>query len=372
MEVIGEQLNGLIERYRRLADSGRVELSVTPYAHPILPLLLNLECAREAMPNSPLPELEEYPGGLERAQWHIREGVRTFEKYFGLRPQGCWPAEGAVDDSTLELLEAEGFHWAASGQQVLHNSLNAESDAALPRHWLYQSYRREEGTLNCFFRDDGLSDLIGFTYADWHADDAVANLMEHLERIADETQDQPERLVSIIMDGENAWEYYPRNACYFLSALYQRLSENPRLRLTTFSESLREQSGPAPGLAHVVAGSWVYGTLSTWIGDPDKNRAWEMLADAKTAYDQAIASVSDPEQREMLERQLGICEGSDWFWWFGDYNPAETVSDFESLFRRQLSHLYQMLGVPEPEYLGHVFTEGHGDPALGGVMKQNL
>lgn len=370
--AIGDLVSGTIGRYRKLAEDGRIELSVTPYAHPIMPLLLEFHSAREAMPEVMLPEAPGYPGGEPRVRWHIRKGVEVFERHFGFRPRGCWPSEGAVSSETLRMLEEEGFRWAASGQQVLHNSLIAFGSAKLlPEDWLHQSYRLGEGRLNCFFRDDGLSDLIGFTYADWHADDAVGNLLEHLENIADMPTGAGERVVSIIMDGENAWEYYPRNGCFFLTTLYQRLAQHPKLELTTFSAALDSQTTSAAALPELVAGSWVYGTMSTWMGDPDKNRAWDMLVDAKRAYDKVIAAEDmDPDQRQQLELQLARCEGSDWFWWFGDYNPGETVSDFEQLFRRQLTQLYQLLGKKPPKYLSEVFAHGSGDPEMGGVMRQ--
>lgn len=221
------------------------------------------------------------------------------------------------------------------------------------------------------FRDDGLSDLIGFTYASWHADDAVANFIQHLESIANANEGPEGRVVSIIMDGENAWEYYPCNGWFFLSALYKRLSDHPRLKLTTFSEGLNSVNRPAE-LSEVVAGSWVYGTFTTWVGDPDKNRAWEMLVEAKRKFDQVIESGRlDEARQEQAILQLAHCEGSDWFWWFGDYNPGDTVSDFERLFRLQLTHLYQLLGETPPEYLSQIFALGSGDPTHGGVMRQN-
>ncbi|MFZ1573665.1 MAG: glycoside hydrolase family 57 protein, partial [Chromatiaceae bacterium] len=334
VDVIGEQLQALVPRYRRLADQGRVELSFSPYAHPILPLLLDIRCARESVPDSPLPQLQAYPGGEERARWHLRRGMATFERHFGRRPAGCWPSEGALSAATLRLLEEEGVRWAASGQRVLHNSLRATLGDSLPEHWPTTPYRLGQGQIACFFRDDGISDLIGFTYADWHAQDAVSNLIEHLERVAEATQGRPNRVLSIIMDGENAWEYYPHNASFFLPELYRRLASHPRLELTTFSGLLEGLAGPTPALERLVAGSWVYGTLSTWIGNADKNRAWDMLGAAKAAYDRALASRTwSEEERERLEMQLATCEGSDWFWWFGDDNPAEAVSDFERLYR---------------------------------------
>lgn len=371
LHSIGSLLGGLVERYRHLAEAGRVELSVTPYAHPIIPLLLDISSARESIPDALLPGVGSYPGGLERARWHIQTGIETFEQFFGFRPRGCWPAEGALSEGTLELLAEAGFEWTASGQQVLHNSLSASGEP-LPDHWIHRGFRHQNNNLHCFFRDDGLSDLIGFTYSDWHADHAVSNLVQHLEKIAELTAGGDDPVVSIIMDGENAWEHYPENARHFLEALYAKLSDHPQLELTTYSALLdrrREQGSEWRLLKRLVSGSWVYGTLSTWIGDHDKNRAWEMLGDAKDAFDQAMEQGRlSADRRIAAERQLATCEGSDWFWWFGDYNPGNTVSDFEKLFRRQLTQLYTILGVSPPEYLAHVFAYGGGTPAHGGVM----
>ncbi|MHB1239700.1 MAG: glycoside hydrolase [Gammaproteobacteria bacterium] len=370
--VIGEQLSGLIGRYRVLAERGQVELAVSPYAHPILPLLLELGCAREALPDVPLPMLEGYPGGRDRARWHVRAAIECFERHFGMLPKGCWPSEGGVSQATLKLLEEHGFQWTASGQGVLANSCNRRSGAATDPEGAYtvhQPYRLKDGRIACFFRDDGLSDLIGFTYSDWHADDAVANLVHHLEAIAGASRERPNAVVSIVLDGENAWEYYPENGYHFLSALYRRLAEHPQLELTTFSAALGG-SGPPAELPRLVAGSWVYGTFSTWIGDPDKNRGWDMLGAAKRTYDAAFASgqLSDEQCAKALE-QLAICEGSDWFWWFGDYNPADTVRDFDSLYRRHLSALYRFLGKEPPSYLDQPFTHGGGAPRAGGTMR---
>ncbi len=369
LEIIADLIGGVIPRYRALAECGQVELSFTPHAHPILPLLLDFESAHEGLPHAPLPEARSYPGGEERAHWHIQRGLETFRAHFGFAPQGCWPAEGGVSEAALRLLSQYGLRWAASGETVLANSLkknSANMDSA-HKDWLYRPY--QINGINCFFRDDGLSDLIGFTYAKWHADDAVSNLISHLQTIA-AAQPRPDKIVSIILDGENAWEYYPFNGYYFLTALYQRLSEHPHIKLTTFSDYL-EQTGntPAP-LATLTAGSWVYGTFSTWIGSADKNRGWDRLCEAKKTVDQALAAGNlTEEQREQIMEQLAVCEGSDWFWWFGDYNPGETVSDFERLFRRHLTHLYRLIGEPAPEELAQVLSRGMGAPVHGGVMR---
>jgi alpha-amylase/alpha-mannosidase (GH57 family) len=368
VEVIGSLLAGLNGRYARLAEKGQVELSITPYAHPIIPLLIDLGCAREAMPNATLPSFEQYPGGVERARWHIRRGIDTFRRFFGYAPAGCWPSEGAVSAPALKLLAEFGFAWAASGEGVLRASLVASGTPPEGgrEHWLYRPYAVADSGVSCFFRDDGLSDKIGFSYATWHADDAVANLVHDLESIARASRGQDGRVVAIIMDGENAWEHYPENAYHFLSALYRRLVEHPQIALTTFSEYIEAHN--AKRLPKLTAGSWVHGTLSTWIGDPDKNRGWEMLADAKRAFDEAIGSIGPPE-REAAEIQLAVCEGSDWFWWFGDYNPTAAVSDFERLYRQHLTNLYQLICREPPEYLSHVFAHGHGAPTHGGTMR---
>ena len=368
LSIIGELLSGVIGRYRTLAERGQIELSFTPYAHPIAPLLLDLKSAYEAMPDAPLPAHARYPGGEERLRWHIEEGLTVFERYFGFRPQGIWPAEGGVSTAALQQFGAAGFRWSASGESVLRHSLARAKIAPLP--CIHVPYQVEGSGITTFFRDDGLSDLIGFSYADWQADDAVNNLVHHLENIAKACTGNTNRVVSIIMDGENAWEYYPENGYYFLTALYRQLANHPSLILTTFSEALSGGYEPVT-LPALVAGSWVYGTFSTWIGSRDKNRAWDLLCDAKLVFDRMVSNGQLAGERlQRACRQLAICEGSDWFWWFGDYNPAESVRDFDRLYRLQLAHLYKIIGADVPDELSQIISHGGGAPEAGGVMRR--
>ena len=264
----------------------------------------------------------------------------------------------------MKLLDKAGFQWLATGENVLRNTLS-NSDAGKKITSIFSSFQVKDHGIKLFARDDALSDLIGFTYADWHADDAVGDLIHRLEMIADQTPGQDNRVVSIIMDGENAWEYYPENAYYFISALYQRLSEHPRLHLTTYNQAMKKKP---LAINRLTAGSWVFGTFSTWIGDEDKNRAWDILGDVKRVYDEKREKL-DAGQAAIVDRQLAVCEGSDWFWWFGDYNPAETVSDFERLFRIHITNLYHLLGHEPPQYLSQTISHGSGAPALGGVIR---
>ena len=367
LEVIGEVLSGVLGRYRRLAEAGKVELAMSPYGHPIVPLMLELDSAREAEPHAKMPLLEHYPGGKKRVVWHLEEGARVFEEHFGFRPAGCWPSEGGISDATCKLLGEHGFRWAASGGAVLRNSL-AKNELEL--ECIHRPYRVKGADLDCFFRDDGLSDLIGFEYADWHAEDAVANLVHHLRNIGEACEGEPNRVVPIILDGENAWEYYPENGYYFLTELYRCLAEQPGIELITFSECLDAGLEATVLEQGLVAGSWVYGTFSTWIGDQDKNRGWDLLGEAKRCFDEAVAEgrLSDDDLRA-AERQLAICEGSDWFWWFGDYNPSESVRDFDRLYRLHLANLYRLLGEEPPDELSRVISHGGGHPARGGTMR---
>lgn len=369
LSVIGEQIKAIIPRYRALAETSRVELSMTPYAHPLAPLLVDPGSAHEATPDLPLPALTKYPDGEQRLHWHIDAGKQLFEQCFGKPPRGCWPAEGAISDAVLTQLDADGFQWTASGAGVLFNSLKHAQTPPATETALYHPYQIGRHAVSCFFRDDQLSDLIGFTYSSWHGDDAVANLIHRLEDIATRCRHEQGAVAAIIMDGENAWEHYPDNGFYFLQALYRRLANHPRLNLTTFSQC---QHNEARTLPKVTAGSWIYGNLTTWIGSPEKNRAWDMLIEAKQSFDRAIRENRlASHQVAAAERQLAICEGSDWFWWPGDDNAKESVVAFDSLFRVQLQTLYELIGEPEPGHLAYPFTQTrHNGPSFGGVMRK--
>jgi alpha-amylase/alpha-mannosidase (GH57 family) len=371
LALIGRLVASIIPRFRALSAAGQCELSLTPYAHPIVPLLIDFTAARQAQPTVPLPRQGPYPGGAERAAWHMREGIRVFTDAFGKRPVGCWPSEGAISKETLELIERFEFDWTASSSNVLRSSLLAgEPSRTLDDRDFNRPYRLDNARLNCFFRDDALSDLIGFTYATWRGDDAAANLAGELAALAKRLDGAPGHAVLIALDGENAWEHYPFNGYFFLSALYAALAAHPALELTTLSECTRRGLAPAT-LARVVAGSWVHGTLATWMGDAAKNAAWELLCEAKRTFDHTLfEGEAGRTQRIAAERQLALCESSDWFWWFGDYNPEDAVTQFDRLYRRQLVNLYRVLRIAPPENLSHPLSTGRGAPEHGGAMRR--
>ncbi len=380
--VIGETISGLIPRYKLLMQTKQIEISTTPYYHPILPLLLDFKSTLDAMPDAPLPQNAKYPGGQARAAYHVLSAKKSHLDYFGTEPRGMWPAEGGVSHAALSLMAEHGVEWAATGQGVLANSLIKSQLSVDDKHdYLYQPYRvtNGENDILCFFRDDQLSDKIGFEYAKMHSSDAVTDFIQTLEHAHKVNTSDKAKVVSVILDGENAWEYYPYNGYYFLSELYAALANHPDIEMTTFSDMVDlYQSKPyqgkdksAPILPRVAAGSWVYGTFSTWIGSKDKNLAWDLLCEAKKVYDKVLsANHLDAGQRIACERQLAICEGSDWFWWFGDYNSSDSVASFDKLYRRNLINLYTLLKQPVPAVLNTSISAGGGDADNAGTMRR--
>ncbi|MBL4762492.1 MAG: glycoside hydrolase family 57 [Gammaproteobacteria bacterium] len=368
LALIAALLSEIPEKHRKLEAAGKIEITTTPYAHPIMPLMLDFNTALETVPDALLPK-QSYPGGKERVIEHIEFAKRSHEDLFGHPAKGCWPSEGAVSEETLALLGQAGFDWCATGEGVLHNSLGRNIREGEPAE-LYQPWLVGEGEdeITCFFRDDHLSDLLGFEYSRWDMHDAVNNFMHELAGIRHRTQGVDNPVVAIIMDGENAWEHFHENALPFLTHLYQSIVKHEDYELTTFSDYLA--TAPATNtLQKMTAGSWVYGNLSTWIGDKAKTLGWEHLIEAKQAYDQAYSSLSSQQQAAASE-QLRICEGSDWCWWFGDYNLGPVVRDFDRLYRQHLKKLYALLGKPYPSSLDEDISKGGDEAEGGGTMRR--
>ena len=383
LALIGESITGIIPRYRKLAESGQIEISTTPHYHPLAPLLIDFASAREAMPDVPLPHAPQYPKGRQRVTAHVQLAKQSHRERFGSEPHGMWPAEGSISSPTLDVLAAEGCRWAASGESVLINSLRRfQHDIADRAQFLYRPYRFATTDLSCFFRDDRLSDLIGFEYSHWHGKDAAHHFIEQIESIAQHATGDETPIVSVILDGENAWEYYPYNGFYFLDELYAKLETHPYIRTSTYNDYLNsakapnqnpEQNPDQHNLPSIVAGSWVYGNFATWIGSPDKNRAWDMLCVAKQSFDLVMSSGRlSQAQQDAAEKQLCSCESSDWFWWFGDYNPAHSVASFDRLFRHNLSELYRLLELSPPTNLSEPISQGSSaaNAEVGGAMRR--
>lgn len=375
LELVGRTLASLVPRYRALAARGQIELSATPYSHPLAPLLLDFRAARESLPEASLPLAALYPGGRDRVHWHVEAAIASHARRFGAPPVGLWPAEGAISSAFAHQVAPTGCRWLASGEHVLKNSL-AVAQIAPRQDAAHQVWQLADAPgVALFFRDDRLSDLIGFEYSRWHGRDAAAHFVAQLEGIAAAAPAGRTPLVTVALDGENAWEYYPYNAYYFFEDLYGLLEKHPAIRTRTFAEVLDDAATHPPAqLPHLTAGSWVFGTLSTWIGEPAKNHAWDLLCAAKQSFDQVLASGRlSAEEAAAATAQLAVCESSDWFWWFGDANPAPSVISFDRLYRRNLANLYRHLRLTPPAQLDKPISSGRIDGAAveaGGTMRR--
>ena len=347
-------LQQVIPAYAAAQARGQVELSTTPYYHPILPLLCDVRSAREAIPQLPIPSdaIFQHP---EDARTQVRLALARHEQRFGARPDGMWPSEGSVSEAVVRLAIEEGVRWLATDEEILWRTLKqAPSDALYRPHLV----RRGAGKLAMLFRDRELSDLIGFTYSQWKAQDAVGDLLRRLEDIALRTAHQPApALVSIILDGENAWEYYPQDGGAFLDALYGALSRDDRFRAMTVSEFLAQYPlEEQDSLPEVFAGSWIDGNFATWIGHPEKNTAWVFLSNVRQELAQA------PEAPADAWKSLYIAEGSDWMWWLGDTHSSMQDEEFDRLFRAHLGNVYRLMKREVPGWLQLPITRNAVQP----------
>jgi len=342
-----EILNRIVPVYRDFAARGQIEISTTPFYHPILPLLCDTDIAQVAHPGAPLPTPFRYP---EDARHQIERARDYVVSLLGRPPAGLWPSEGSVSDAALTIVAEAGFQWAATDNGVLSQTLGHTADTT----HTYRSYvwRQSGRELKLLFRDHYLSDLVGFVYSRMQPREAAAHLMDRIiENTAGILAEGRDALVPIILDGENAWEHYPLNGRPFLQDLYGRLSEDPRIEALTVSEAL-ERTEPLP-LDRIHPGSWINANFDVWIGYEEDNRAWELLLAARRTYDEAATAGPIPEDRRKVAwEELLIAEGSDWCWWYGPQHWSENREEFDQLYRAHLANVYQALDREVPAELG--------------------
>jgi len=352
LEKAQNWIAGIIPLYKRLWFEGLIEVSFSPYYHPILPLLCDTRSAVEADPSTPLPQ-EEFQS-TEDAYRHITLAIERFEEIFGRQPSGMWPSEGSVSETILPLLKETNIKWIATDEAILHKSLQLGARHEPGRFGaatLYRPYRicRKGKEIAIFFRDRRLSDRIGFDYAKMATEEAIEEFIGQLRRIHDGLPESGHFVVPIILDGENAWEYFPHNGKEFLTTLFTTLLEEDFVEPTTLGGFLDKH--PDGGvLERLAAGSWINGEFRTWIGAPEKNRAWSELIRAHSAYAGTV-SLLDREAVKAAYKDLLVAEGSDWFWWFGEGNFTPYAEEFDTLFRERLKSVYKSLGLPAPESL---------------------
>ncbi|HSD19825.1 MAG TPA: glycoside hydrolase family 57 protein [Anaeromyxobacter sp.] len=344
-------LAGVVPRWTRLAERGQVELSTTPYYHPILPLLCDTDAARRALPHLPLPPRFVHP---EDARWHVREALASHARRFGRPAAGMWPAEGSVSPEAVDVLAREGVRWAASDEGVLLHSLppSAPRLASVYRPWRVAAGEGRELTM--LFRDRALSDAIGFTYSGVPAREAAEDFVASVASIAHAWT--AERLpgrptVGVFLDGENAWEHYPESGREFLDRLYGALGASDAVETVTMSEATAHADGGI--VTRIHSGSWIEASYRIWIGHAEDRHAWSALGRARAALAAAErAGTVDPDRIEQARRHLLAAEASDWFWWYGDDFATDLGAEFDGLFRGHVVRACLLLGVtPPPEAL---------------------
>jgi len=362
-----ELLAAVLPEYHRAAARGQIEISTTPYYHPILPLLCDTDVARVSNPHTPLPQPSfRYP---EDAREQLQRARKFHERVFGKPPAGLWPSEGSVSNQTLDIAAGLGFRWFATDEGVLGRSLNVgfwRDSAGYPENGpnLYTPWRfqRPAGDIAGFFRDHYISDLVGFVYSRMGAEAAAEDLHRRIRMIGDREPPDKTATVSLILDGENAWEYYAGNGRDFLRKFYGRIEQDADIQPLTMSEALAARSADIPCLEGIFPGSWINANFDVWIGDAEDVRAWDLLRAAREAYERARTrpAPADPvalaDSRKRLEHAFEAvlaAEGSDWCWWYGPEHHSANDADFDVLYRKHLTEIYNALGEHAPEALAH-------------------
>lgn len=378
MEKQRDLLAGIIPLHRRMQDRGQIEIMTTPFYHPIMPLLIDSCSALRACPGLPLPRRFQYPQDACR---QLAMAVKQYRRLFARRPGGVWPPEMAVGPETIALFETYGFGWSISDEQILARSLNVEIirdgyGHVLNGDLLYQPYRVRGagGEIAMIFRDHHLSNRIGFEYQHFEPGDAAADLVHRLHKIRENLDWAPgNHLVTLSLDGENAWEWYRGDKGPFLHSLYRRLSGDPHLVCCTVSDYLAKNP-PQRVVDDLFTGSWVEHNLTRWIGTDNKNLLWDYLLEARETIERCSGGgFHSPEQLERALENIYVAEGSDFPWWI-DSMPYYLAAPFDALFRRHLAAVYSALGTEAPPRLNKPLIRPRpgeevfaGDPLAGPI-----
>jgi alpha-amylase/alpha-mannosidase (GH57 family) len=357
LQIQRKIISEIIPAYKAYQEKGQIEVTISPYYHPILPLLIDTNAAQIARPEMQLPEKPfQHP---EDAKIHVKRAVKKYKELFGRHPKGMWPSEQSVSPETIKLMADEGIQWAISDEGVLSASLgkdfhrNFYGNLEKPKE-LCQPYKIniDGKTVDMIFRNVVYSDLIGFQLGKMDPKQAAWELYDRIKDVQDKLSHSTDNhLVTIALDGENCWEYYDLDGIPFLKNLYTRLSEDTSIDVCTVSEYL-EKNPPARTLQNIHSGSWINRDFHIWIGDPAKNTGWQYL---KNTRDDLIRLIEendyDTETIEKAWEELYIAEGSDWFWWYGDPNFSAQDDLFDEQFRLHLQNVYRVLNEPIPTKL---------------------
>jgi alpha-amylase/alpha-mannosidase (GH57 family) len=365
-----ELLAKILPAYADAAKKGSIEISATPFYHPILPLVCDTNAGPASSPGLSLPQNRfRHP---EDAREQLVRALDLHERVFGVRPKGVWPSEGSVSEEVIAIAHSLGIQWMATDEGVLGRSTGVfferDGNGRLPAHLaerLYNIHRYDNGqaSMHMVFRDHTISDLIGFVYSGMDPQAAASHLLENIREAAQPVLSQGRDAVfSVMLDGENAWEYYPKSGREFLRRFYDALQRGPGLEAVTICEAIACHRNPST-LPSLTPGSWINANFNVWIGAPEDNRAWDYLYHAREFYAQHAAKASEA-QRQLAFEELLIAEGSDWNWWYGPEHHSANDRDFDELYRKHLANVYQALGATAPDYLSQPITGGEARAAF--------
>ncbi|MDP2913613.1 MAG: glycoside hydrolase family 57 protein [Candidatus Omnitrophota bacterium] len=357
-----EILARILPLYKKLQEDGRIEITTTPYYHPILPLICDTSVARISSPGAPLPKRRF--SHKEDAAWQIEEAIRCHTEQFGSAPRGMWPSEGSVSDEALDLMIAKGIDYFAADEDILFNSLSLydkqyKDIKLFDRRIIYRPYKfkRSSRHISAIFRDKNLSDMISFSYNSWNPGEAAWDLIGHIKKISENLRrDTDKGLLTIVMDGENAWEYYEDNGRKFFETLYSNIDKQENCSSTTISEFL-DIEPPRRTITNVFPGSWINHNFGIWIGEEQDNLSWEYLDRTRrdlvkfTAEFHKASGRIDGSMVKEAWRELYIAEGSDWNWWYGGKAHTGADNPFDKLYRTHLKNIYKLLKKPIPDFL---------------------
>lgn len=356
-----EIINKIIPEYKKLQDQGKIEITTTPYYHPILPLLYNTDSAKVARPELNLPENNyNYPDDVDI---QIKKAIAKHEQLFNQKPRGFWPSEQSVSQDIVKYFSKNNINWIISDEGILFNSIKSypqrdQHEIFTDPTILYQPYITgdEKSNTAIIFRDIILSDLIGFVYSKMNAEKAANDLYSRLKETQKRLPDDYPYLVTIALDGENCWEHYDNDGYDFLMAFYKLIESDKSINMTTVSDYL-EKHPPKKHITNLFSGSWIRSDFTTWIGDKTKNKAWDCLYDARQALTNFQAE--NPQHNKLKDawEEIYISEGSDWFWWFGEGNSSTHDDIFDWQFRLHLQNVYTLIDLKIPEVLKHSLSE---------------
>ena len=353
----------IIPAYKKYQEDGKIEISTSPYYHPILPLLLDMEDAKVANPNAQYPEINSDMSS--DARLNVEIALDTFEDIFGIRPSGIWPSEQCISEKTLQLFQNLGVRWTISDEGILEQALKKEFVRDF-RGYLEDpydlchsyTYNYEDKKIDLLFRDAVIPNLIGFEYPHHDPVKAANDLYDRIKTRQKKLLSSPDEkhILTIAMDGENCWENYPNDGHEFLETLYKLILDDDDLETVRVSDYLDEidkleNRKNSFVLETIKPGSWINRDFLLWIGEPTKNLAWTYMDNARCALIDYQQKYPEDENLESAWQELLISQSSDWYWWYGEPNDSGQDDIFDHLFREHLKNIYKAIKKPVPKYL---------------------